>query len=263
VAPEPRIAFAGDRPLAVRVLDYLIDEAGVRLVALLLPSEGRASHDAELLGRCPDLGREQIFRGRSFAQQQAVDLLDSLNLDFLISVHFPHLFPVSVLRLPRRGCLNVHPALLPHNRGWHTASWALLEDTPLGATVHFMDEGVDTGDIVHQVPVPIGPGDTAETLYPRVFDAEFRAFQEAWPSIVEGSHERRPQSADEGSAHQRDDLAKKGKQRLHLDEELTVEELLRRLRAFTTSRPDEACYYEVDGRRYRVRVSITEEATKP
>jgi methionyl-tRNA formyltransferase len=263
VAPDPRIAFAGDRPLAVRVLDYLIDEAGVRPVALLLPSEGRASHDVDLLSRCPDVGRQRILRGRAFAQQPAVDLLDSLNLDFLVSVHFPYLFPSSVLRLPRRGCLNVHPALLPHNRGWHTASWALLEDAPLGATVHFMDEGVDTGDIVHQVAVPVGPGDTAETLYPRVFEAELRAFREAWPLIVEGNHERRRQRAEDGSAHQRDDLAKTGKQRLDLEQQLTVEEILRRLRALTTSRPEEACYYEVDGRRYRVRVTITEEATGP
>lgn len=263
MAPEPRIAFAGDRRIAVQALDYLIDEAGVRPVALLLPTKGRASHDCDLLSRCPDVAQNLVFRGRAFAEPPALDLLGALNLDFLVSVHFPYLFPGSVLGLPRRGCVNLHPALLPHNRGWHTASWALLERTPLGATVHFMDEGADTGDIVHQVAVPVGWDDTAETLYPRLFEAELQAFREAWPAIVNGTHERRPQRSDEGSAHDRDDLERRGGQHLDLNQTLRVDEILRRLRAFTTSRPEEACYFEAGGRRYRVRVQITQEAVMP
>lgn len=257
--PEPRVAFAGDRPIAVDILDYLIEEAGVRPVALLLPAPSRSSHDVELVGRCPHLAPDRVLRGRISEGDSAIEVLASLDLDFLVSVHFPYLLPVAVLGLPRRGSVNLHPALLPYNRGWHTASWALLEGTPLGATLHYMDEGADTGDIVHQVPVPVRWDDTAETLYPRLFDAELQAFRDAWPGLVTGVYPRRPQRADEGTAHGRHDLAEHGGQRLDLGESVTGEELLRRLRAFTTSRPEEACYFEVDGRRYRVRITITED----
>lgn len=263
VEPELRIAYAGDRDIAVQVLDFLIAEAGVRPVALLLPGESRASHDGDLLARCTDVTPDRVIRGRSFTQPEVLQVLRSLRLDYLISVHFPYLFPSEVVRLPGRGCLNLHPAYLPYNRGWHTASWAVLDGTPLGATLHFMDDGADTGDIVHQMEVPVGPGDTAASLYPLLFQAELEVFREAWPSVAAGMCERRPQQPGDGSTHTRHELAERGGQRLGLDETLPVEHVFRRLRAFTTNRPDEACYYEVDGRRYRVQVTITEEAPPP
>lgn len=263
VGPELRIAFAGDRNIAVRVLDYLTTEAGVHPVALLLPAESRVSHDRELLARCPDVTPDRVLRGRLSAEPRTLDLLRSLRLDYLISVHFPYLFPMEVLTVPSRGSLNLHPAFLPYNRGWHTASWAVLDGNPLGATLHFMDEGADTGDIIHQVEVPVGPGHTADSLYPLLFEAELQVFREAWPSVVAGSFRRRRQRPTDGSTHGKHDLAERGGQRLDLDEILPVEQVIRRLRAFTTNRPEEACFYEVDGRRYRVQVTITEETATP
>ncbi len=263
VTSDLRLALAGDRALAVHVLDYLVGDAHTRPVALLLPKEGRASHDSDLLARCPDLGPDAVFRGQAFRTGAGISRLRSLNLDYLISIHFPYLLPPEVIEIPRYGCLNLHPSLLPYNRGWHTASWALLERTPIGATLHFIDEGMDTGDIAHQRSVEIEPGDTAHTLYQRVVQAEMQVFREAWPQIASGRHERRPQPAGKGSMHKRGDLLHPSVQELRLSEEGSVEQLLRRLRALTTSRIDEACYYEQDGRRFRVQVRVTEEPLPP
>ncbi len=257
---DVRIAFAGDRAVAVEILAYLIEEERVPPVALLLPTQGRASHDEELLRLCPHLSPEAVLRGRGFMEDAGVSLLSSLDLDYLISIHFPYLVPRKVLDLPARGCLNLHPALLPYNRGWHTASWAILDGSPMGATLHVMDEGLDTGDIVHQREIEVTPADTAHTLYQRVLEAEIQVFREAWPAIAAGTYDRRPQSPAEGSEHARRDLFDPRVQRLALDEVRPVEDVLRRLRALTTSRPDEACYFEQGGRRYRVQVTLTEEA---
>jgi len=261
-AEGPRFAFAGDRDVAVQVLDVLL-EAGHRPVALLLTEPGRASHAHELESRCGFLPPEAILRGGEFRQPEALELLRSLRLDWILGIHFPYLVPPEVLELPREGVLNLHPALLPWNRGWHTPTWGILEGTAVGATLHFMDAGIDTGDIVHQRSLEPDPDDTADTLYRRLKDLEVDVFREAWPGLVDGSYRRMPQEAGAGTVHRRRDLFQPSVQRIELEETVTAGDLLRRMRALTTSRWDEAAYFEADGRRYRVQVSVREEPIDP
>jgi methionyl-tRNA formyltransferase len=257
-ARPPRIAFAGDRQLAVDVLDHLL-ELDVRPLALLVSSPQAASHAEQLIQRCEHLDEEHVWRGRAFRQPVAAGLFRSLDLDLLVSVHFPYLIPPEILEIPRRGCLNLHPALLPYNRGWHTATWGILEGTPVGATLHQMDEGVDSGPIVHQRAVEVGPGDTAASIYPRLLATELQVFKEAWPAVAESTEERREQVDAVATTHSRRDLFDAAVQRLDLAAERSVGDVLRQLRALTTSRLDEAAYFESEGRRFRVQVEIVEE----
>ncbi len=256
-----RFAFAGDRDIAVWVLEYLLSE-GFRPEALLLSDEGRATHAAELT-RLAGLPPERVLRGGAFREPAGLRLLRELRLDVVVGIHFPYLVPPAVLELPRLGVLNLHPAYLPYNRGWHTPSWALLEETPIGATLHFMDAGVDTGDVVHQRALEVSPGDTADTLYQRLKGLELEVFREAWPQVVRGTYRRTPQPDGGPPGRRRQELFVPGVQRIHLDERVRAGDLLRRLRALTTSRLDEAAWFEVDGTRYRVQLVIREDPGPP
>lgn len=249
----PRFAFAGDRDIAVQVLDYLL-ERGCEPLALLVTGPDRASHAAELKSRLSRLPASRVLRGAEFRTPAGMETLRSLELDYIVGIHFPYLVPAEVLSLPRHGVLNLHPAYLPYNRGWHTASWAILDGTAIGATLHFMDEGVDTGDIVHQRRLPIEPDDTADSLYRRVKALELEVFREAWPSLEARTAKRTPQPRDQGSAHVKADLLRDEIRRIDGNSDL-----LRKLRALTTSDPAEAAYFEEGGKRYRVRVSIERE----
>jgi methionyl-tRNA formyltransferase len=258
MSDEPRIAFGGDRDISVWVLEYLLSQQ-VRPRALFVSAPRRATHAEQLIALCPFLEPEDVFRGKAFRREENLERLRRLDLDYIINVHFPYIVPQDVLAIPRLGVLNLHPAYLPFNRGWHTPSWALLDDTPIGATLHFMDEGIDTGDIVARRRIEPSPGDTATTLYSRLKQAELELFKETWPRLAAGTHERLAQPTDEGSAHARKDLFAEEVQRIDLDQSVRAVELLRRLRALTTNDVAEAAYYEVDGRRYRVRVAVHEE----
>jgi methionyl-tRNA formyltransferase len=256
--PPIRYAFAGDRDIAVRVLDYLL-ECGHRPAALLVSGPERASHAEELAARCGHLDDTLVFCGPRFREPASLAVLERLSLDLIIAVHFPYLVPPGVLQLPRTGVLNLHPAYLPYNRGWHTPSWAILDDTPIGATLHFMDEGIDTGDIVHRRQLAVSPADTADTLYARVKDLELDVFREAWPLLVTRQYSRTPQPA-EGTSHRRTDLLDPAVQEIDLETSVPAGDLLRRLRALTTSRQEEAAYFQVAGKRYRIRIQIREDA---
>lgn len=252
-----RFAFAGDRDIAVWVLEYLLAE-GFRPAALLLPDEGRASHADELVRLCGHLPATHVLRGNAFREPAGVALLRALELDAVVCIHFPYLVPEPVLGIARVGVLNLHPAYLPYNRGWHTPSWALLHGSPIGATLHLMDAGIDSGDVVHQRVLPVSPGDTADTLYARLKRLELEVFREAWPALVDGTYRRTAQPEGCSPGHRRQDLLVPEVQRIDLDERVRAGDLLRRLRALSTNRPEEAAYYEVEGRRYSVQVVIRE-----
>lgn len=253
-----RIVFAGDREISVWVLEYLLEQ-GVRPLALLVPDSDRASHAEKLVSMCPFLDRERIIRGNGFRAPAAVSLLHDLEPDYMVCIHFPYIVPEAVLAIPREGVLNLHPAFLPYNRGWHTPSWAIWEQTPIGATLHFMDTGVDSGDIVHQAELPVSPGDTAHALYGKLLKLEKKVFAEAWPRLASGIVERRAQQPATGSFHARQDLFQDAVQRIDLDEEVKAGDLIRKLRALTTNRSAEAAYFEEDGKRFRIQVTINEE----
>lgn len=69
-----------------------------------------------------------------------------------------------LLKVPRIGILNAHMGLLPRYRGMNVLEWSLFNNDPIGITVHFMDEGIDTGDILLKKTIPIEKGDTIKSL---------------------------------------------------------------------------------------------------
>lgn len=250
---SPRIALAANRQLGVQALEMLM-EAHMEPVALLLAS-GKSA-DASAMDMRRILPSTPTIFGKHFRSEQGLEELAQLDVDYVLSVHFPYIIPQAVLDLPRIGSLNLHPALLPYNRGWHTPSWAILEQTPYGATLHWVDAGMDTGDLALQRPVPVLPNDTANSLYGRVLDAELELLREAIPLLKSGQLPRVPQQGP-GTEHVKADLA--AMRELHLDEQLPVGEVLRRLRALTTSREDEAAWFEQNGERYLLQLSVTKQ----
>ena len=134
-------------------------------------------------------------------------------------------------RFPR-GCINVHPGMLPYNRGAYPNVWSIIEGTPSGVTVHYIDEGIDTGDVISQREVPAGPTDTGESLYRRLEIAAVSLFADTWPEIAAGNAPRTPQSGDgPGTEHRVRDVETLDE--IDLDAEYKAGKLIDVLRART------------------------------
>ncbi|MCB9135366.1 MAG: hypothetical protein H6636_08060 [Anaerolineales bacterium] len=168
------ILLALDSPFSRPVLQTLLD-AGHLPAALLLPNPARAAPLASL----PPLANRQTNQLLSVvttsqdslsqtAAQHNIPLLTLGNLrhtdalaalrayqpDFLVTACFPRLLPAEMLALPRVGCLNLHPSLLPAYRGPEPLFWQFyFGETHTGVTLHWMDEGADTGDLLAQAEV--------------------------------------------------------------------------------------------------------------
>jgi methionyl-tRNA formyltransferase len=120
--------------------------------------------------------------------------------EFVVSYGYRHILRPHVLELIPARAINLHIALLPWNRGADPNLWSWIEGTPKGVTIHYIDQGVDTGDVIAQREVRFGAGETLASSYARLQEEMLRLFREQWPLIRAGRCERWPQ-AGAGSFH--------------------------------------------------------------
>jgi methionyl-tRNA formyltransferase len=121
-----------------------------------------------------------------------------------------------LMDIPARGMINSHPGLLPRLRGSASVGWALYKDLPVGATVHFIDHGIDTGDIILRQELKVYRTDTYESLNYRVACLAGSLMAEALTGFKENRFARQPQSREEGETLRviPDDLLAEGIERL-------------------------------------------------
>ena len=130
------------------------------------------------------------FSNREDYDRALIEKLESRGVDIVCLAGFMRIMsPVFVHHYKNR-CLNIHPALLPSFPGLHAQRKALEYGVKFsGATVHFIDEGVDSGPIIIQEVVPVLDDDTEETLAARILEKEHKIYPEAIRLLVEGKLE--------------------------------------------------------------------------
>jgi methionyl-tRNA formyltransferase len=127
------------------------------------------------------------------------------DFDFIVSYGYRHIIRGYILdQLPNR-VINLHISFLPFNRGADPNFWSIVDNTIKGVTIHYMDEGIDTGDIIVQSKVDITNSDTMKTSYNKLKDKIEQLFIEHWIDIKNGQCPRIRQNKDEGTYHRMKD----------------------------------------------------------
>jgi methionyl-tRNA formyltransferase len=230
-----------------------LQAAGENIVAMVLHPEERRRYGAELLA-ATSLPPERIFAAERLHEPEVMAALAALQPELGLSLFFGYrLRPDLLARFPN-GVINLHPALLPYNRGAHPNVWTLVDGTPAGVTLHYVDADIDTGDIIAQQVVPVEPVDTGQTLYHKLETACIDLFTDTWPRLRRGEVVRQPQDPAAGTQHRVRDLATLDA--LDLDRTYTGREWLNLLRARTFP-PHAGAWFCEDGRRVQVRVELT------
>jgi methionyl-tRNA formyltransferase len=129
-----------------------------------------------------------------------LDRLEALSPDLVVSVSCPQILRRRILELPRLGCINVHSALLPDYRGMLPTFWVLANgERHTGVTVHYMTPGIDGGDIIGQVTIPIASDDTLRSLMRKCKAAAADLVVDAVNRFESGAVSVRPKPPTEGS----------------------------------------------------------------
>ena len=111
----------------------------------------------------------KVFQPEKLKIKETADLIESLRPDAIVVVAYGKILPKNIIDMPKYGCINVHGSLLPHYRGAAPIQWSIINgDKVTGISTMFMDEGLDTGDILLQTKVLINDDETSEELKKRM-----------------------------------------------------------------------------------------------
>ena len=173
-------------------------------------------------------------------------------IDLGLLAWWPSIIKPPLLDLPHNGFVNIHPSLLPHNRGKNPNFWAIVEERPFGVTVQKVDSGIDTGEIIAQKEIVYGWCDTGGTLYKKAVAEAVNLFKKVYIKIRKGQFETSIQD-EGGSFHVADELEVASE--IVLDHNYEARYLLNLLRARTFD-DHPSCYFEENGQIYEIRVLI-------
>jgi methionyl-tRNA formyltransferase len=133
-------------------------------------------------------------------ESSIVERVCAIKPDFIFSFYYRSMLQSWLLAIPTRGALNMHGSLLPKYRGRVPVNWAVIRgETETGASLHYMVEKPDAGDIVGQQAVPIGPEDTAFDVFAKVTAATADVLDQTLPALIRGESIAQPQNLSEGS----------------------------------------------------------------
>jgi dTDP-4-amino-4,6-dideoxyglucose formyltransferase len=201
---------------------------------------------------CESLVQERLAVKCDVKREQD-DLLYRISL--LISLHCRQVFPPSVARGIR--CVNFHPGLNPHNRGWFPHIFSMINGKPAGITIHEMDEQIDHGPIIHQERIQIRANEVSLDVYHRIIEREKALFDEWIERLISGQYRTLP-PPEEGNYNSRKDF--ENLKEIPLDKVCTVREVLDYLRAMTFPGYKNAWFHDqTTGKRWYVSIKLEEE----
>jgi methionyl-tRNA formyltransferase len=157
-----------DNPTIYATLKTLLDARGINAAYYCSPNSSAVLSLGPL-----DVGSYEYAKGQ-----------------LIISGHCKQIFPPHVVKTAR--CVNIHPGLNPYNRGFYPQVFAIMNGTPIGATIHEMDELIDHGPIIDQELVTAQAWDTSKSLYEKVLSAEVRLLHKNIDAILSGNYRTRP-----------------------------------------------------------------------
>jgi methionyl-tRNA formyltransferase len=186
------IGYFADGPWAHRALNSLLAREDIKVAFICARSD------------VPDMALEVIAQRNNipFLIPQNVNddafigHLKKYGCDLFVSMSFNQIFKKVFIDLPPRGVINCHAGKLPFYRGRNVLNWALINDEQeFGVTVHFVDEGIDSGDIILQKCFEITEKDTYGSLLERAYEACSELLIEAISDIIKGNVKRQTQSS--------------------------------------------------------------------
>lgn len=129
------------------------------------------------------------------------------NVEYIISYGYRYIIKSDIVQKFKNRAINLHISYLPWNKGADPNLWSFLEDSPKGVTIHYIDYGLDTGEIIVQKEISYNERDTLRTTYERLTQTIEKLFMENWPLIREGKVKSIPQPMG-GSYHKLKDKEK-------------------------------------------------------
>lgn len=192
-----RIVFMGTPEFAVASLNTLLDN-GYEVAAVVTQPDKPKGRKRTLTP--PPVKEAALARGLQVMQPvrmrspEAVEALAALQPELIVTAAYGQILPKEVLDLPRLGCINVHGSLLPRYRGGAPIQRAIMNgESVTGVTIMYMAEGLDTGDMISRIEVPILESDTSGDVFAKLSEAGAELLLQTLPTLADGTAVAVPQ----------------------------------------------------------------------
>ncbi len=147
-----RIVFMGTPDISVKTLERLIEEGHDIVGVVTQPDRPKGRGNKISVSPVKEVALKhnlKIFQPEKASSPEFIAELENLNPDLIVVIAYGQILKKNLLEIPKYGCINVHVSLLPKLRGAAPINWAIINgDKKTGVTIMFMDEGLDTGDII-------------------------------------------------------------------------------------------------------------------
>lgn len=197
------VVFMGTPEFAVPSLKTLIEE-GYNVVAVVTQPDRPKGRKRELTP--PPVKVEAmnhgipVFQPNKLRDPAAVEHIRGLQPDLIVTAAYGQILPKSLLVIPQHGCINVHGSLLPKYRGGAPIQHAIMNGEQVtGVTIMYMAEGLDTGDMISRVEVPITDEDTSGTIFDKMSVAGAELLRRTLPDLLAGRITAVPQNNAEAT----------------------------------------------------------------
>ena len=193
-----RVVFMGTPDFSVPILENLIDNC--KVIGVVTQPDKEVGRKKEM--KFSPIKEVALKNNIKVLQPLKIrteyqEIMD-LNPDMIVTCAYGQIIPKVLLDYPKYGCINVHASLLPKLRGGAPIHHAIMDGyDKTGVTIMYMDEGMDSGDIISQEETTILDADTTGTLHDRLSEMGSALLLKTLPSIVAGTNERKKQNEDE------------------------------------------------------------------
>ncbi|NLK97495.1 MAG: methionyl-tRNA formyltransferase [Epulopiscium sp.] len=198
-----KIVFMGTPDFAVPSLQKLIDEKYYIAAVVTQPDRPKGRGKKMVAPPVKELAVKYdipIFQPERVRNPEFIETLRSIAPDLIVVIAFGQILPKEILDIPTYGCINVHGSLLPKYRGAAPIQWAIINGEKItGVTTMFMDEGMDTGDMILKKEIPIEPEYTAGDLHDIMAPVGADLLKDTLDELIRGNIKREKQDEDEAT----------------------------------------------------------------
>lgn len=199
-----RIVFMGTPDFSVPALEALVEGGHEVVAAITQPDKPKGRGKAVLMTPVKEKAMElgiPVYQPVKVREPEFVEKLRQMKPDAIVVVAFGQILPKSILEIPRYGCVNIHASLLPKYRGAAPIQWAVIDgERESGVTTMFMNEGLDTGDMLEKEAVTLDPKETGGSLHDKLSAIGGRLILSTLKGLEDGTLKGTPQT-DEGTCY--------------------------------------------------------------
>lgn len=198
-----KVLFMGYYRTGVTVCSSCLMGKSINLLGIIIPTD-RSQESLKSIKNFAKKNNVNIFSPINCNSKKFIGKIKKLSPDLIIVFNYSKILKKELFEIPKLGTINIHPSLLPKYRGAHVVNWVLINgEKETGVTVHYVDENIDSGDIICQKKIKLTIKDTCATLAKKIEKTAVKALNEVLKSLKTGNAKRKKQDSKKATYYKK------------------------------------------------------------